>query len=330
MTYPTREHEELLRRALRVAADSVEPAGDGLERIRARLTTPRPAVAAWMMSGTEPAVLRLRPLLTRLRPLLTRLRQVTESALDRRWAGRGALRLWAGRGALRLWAGRGALRLWAGRGALRLWAGRGALRLWASRGALRTHPAWLRPAAAMAAFVVIIGSGALAIRALQHTIRQTGVPTSLGVPEGTSSGQSGRGLNSKGHKVLSPVPPVPLVAPSLPEFWPLRTTTGTPPPRTSQPTPLASPSCTPTVTQSRSPTPSPPTSPSVSPSPPPSGSPSPTPPATGSPTPTVSPTDSPAASSAGAVTQAVAAAPLSTGAGSTSGSPAPGVQTGTC
>jgi len=303
MTYPTREHEELLRRALRVAADSVEPAGDGLERIRARLTTPRPAVAAWMMSGTEPAVLRLRPLLTRLRPLLTRLRQVTESALDRRWAGRGALRLWAGRGALRLWAG---------------------------RGALRTHPAWLRPAAAMAAFVVIIGSGALAIRALQHTIRQTGVPTSLGVPEGTSSGQSGRGLNSKGHKVLSPVPPVPLVAPSLPEFWPLRTTTGTPPPRTSQPTPLASPSCTPTVTQSRSPTPSPPTSPSVSPSPPPSGSPSPTPPATGSPTPTVSPTDSPAASSAGAVTQAVAAAPLSTGAGSTSGSPAPGVQTGTC
>ena len=303
MTYPTREHEELLRRALRVAADSVEPAGDGLERIRARLTTPRPAVAAWMMSGTEPAVLRLRPLLTSLRPLLTSLRQVTESALDRRWAGRGALRLWAGRGALRLWA---------------------------SRGALRTHPAWLRPAAAMAAFVVIIGSGALAIRALQHTIRQTGVPTSLGVPEGTSSGQSGRGLNSKGHKVLSPVPPVPLVAPSLPEFWPLRTTTGTPPPRTSQPTPLASPSCTPTVTQSRSPTPSPPTSPSVSPSPPPSGSPSPTPPATGSPTPTVSPTDSPAASSAGAVTQAVAAAPLSTGAGSTSGSPAPGVQTGTC
>jgi hypothetical protein len=306
MTYPTREHEELLRRALRVAADSVEPAGDGLERIRARLTTPRPAVAAWMMSGTEPAVLRLRPLLTSLRPLLTslrplltrlrplltslwplltRLRQVTESALDR---------------------------------------------LWANRGAPRTHPAWLRPAAAMAAFVVIIGSGALAIRALQHTIRQTGVPTSLGVPEGTSSGQSGRGLNSKGHKVLSPVPPVPLVAPSLPEFWPLRTTTGTPPPRTSQPTPLASPSCTPTVTQSWSPTPSPPTSPSVSPSPPPSGTPSPTPTETGSPTPTASPTDSPAASSAGAVTQAVAATPLSSGAGSTNGSPAPGVRTGTC
>jgi hypothetical protein len=323
MTYPTREHEELLRRALRVAADSVEPAGDGLERIRARLTTPRPAVAAWMMSGTEPAVLRLRPLLTSLRPLLTslrplltrlrplltclrplltrlrplltslwplltRLRQVTESALDR---------------------------------------------LWANRGAPRTHPAWLRPAAAMAAFVVIIGSGALAIRALQHTITQTAAPQSLGVAEGTSSGQSGRGVNGKGHKLIQLVPvPLPLVPldPSLPKFWPLRTPTGTPPPQTSQPTPVASPSCTPTVTQSWSPTPSPPTSPSVSPSPPPSGTPSPTPTETGSPTPTASPTDSPAASSAGAVTQAVEAAPLSTGAGSTSGSPAPGVRTGTC
>jgi hypothetical protein len=285
MTYPTREHEELLRRALRVAADSVEPAGDGLERIRARLTTPRPAVAAWMMSGTEPAVLRLRPLLTSLRPLLTRLRQVTESALDRLWAGRGAL---------------------------------------------RTHPAWLRPAAAMAAFVVIIGSGALAIRALQHTITQTAAPQSLGVAEGTSSGQSGRGVNGKGHKLIQlvPVPLVPL-NPSLPEFWPLRTPTGTPPPHSSQPTPLASPSCSVTTTPPPTPTPSPPPTTPVSPTPT-SGSPSPTATGTGSPTPTASPTDSPAASSAGAVTQAVAAAPLSSGAGSTSGSPAPGVRTGTC
>jgi hypothetical protein len=299
MTYPTREHEELLRRALRVAADSVEPAGDGLERIRARLTTPRPAVAAWMMSGTEPAVLRLRPLLTslrplltrlqplltRLRPLLTRLRQVTESALDR---------------------------------------------LWANRGAPRTHPAWLRPAAAMAAFVVIIGSGALAIRALQHTIRQTGVPTSLGVTEGTSSGQSGRGLNSKGHKLIQlvPVPLVPL-DPSLPKFWPLRTPTGTRPPHSAQPTPLASPSCSVTTAPPTTLSPSPPPTTPVSPTPT-SGSPSPTATGTESPTPTASPTDSPAASSAGAVTQAVAAAPLSSGAGSTSGSPAPGVRTGTC
>ncbi len=310
MTYPTREHEELLRRALRVAADSVEPAGDGLERIRARLTTPRPAVAAWMMSGTEPAVLRMRP-------LLTRLRQVSESALDRLWAGRSALdRLWAGRSALdRLWAGRGALR---------------------AHLALRAHPAWLRPAAAMAAFVVIIGSGALAIRALQHTITQTGVPTSLGVAEGISSGQPGGGLNGQGQKLIQPVQTVPLVPldPSMPQFWPLLTPTGTPPPQSAQPTPLPSPSCSVTTTPPATPTPSPPPSPPVTPSPS-SGSPSPTGIGTGSPSPTASPTDSPAASSAGAssagaVTQAVAAAPLNSGAGSTNGSPSPGVRTGTC
>ena len=300
MTYPTREHEELLRRALRVAADSVEPAGDGLERIRARLTTPRPAVAAWMMSGTEPAVLRMRP-------LLARLRQVTESALDRLWAVRSALdRLWAGRGALR------------------------------AHLALRAHPAWLRPASAMAAFVVIIGSGALAIRALQHTITQTGVPTSLGVAEGISSGQPGGGLNGQGQKLIQPVQTVPLVPldPSMPQFWPLLTPTGTPPPQSAQPTPLPSPSCSVTTTPPATPTPSPPPSPPVTPSPS-SGSPSPTGIGTGSPSPTASPTDSPAASSAGAssagaVTQAVAAAPLNSGAGSTNGSPSPGVRTGTC
>src|SRR6266487_3988730 len=310
MTYPTREHEELLRRALRVAADSVEPAGDGLERIRARLTTPRPAVAAWMMSGTEPAVLRMRP-------LLTRLRQVSESALDRLWAGRSALdRLWAGRCALR------------------------------AHLALRAHPAWLRPAAAMAAFVVIIGSGALAIRALQHTITQTGVPTSLGVAEGISSGQPGGGLNGQGQKLIQPVQTVPLVPldPSMPQFWPLLTPTGTPPPQTPQTTPVASPSCTPTVTNSQSPSPSGSPSPSSA-SPSPTTSPTSTATSTGSPTPTTSPTDSPGASSAGAssagassagassagaVTQAVEAAPLSSGAGSTSGSPSPGVRTGTC
>jgi hypothetical protein len=46
MTYPTRDHEELLCRALHTAAESVEPAGDGLERIRARLSPSCPPRAA--------------------------------------------------------------------------------------------------------------------------------------------------------------------------------------------------------------------------------------------------------------------------------------------
>ena len=44
------DYEDLLRGALHAAADSAEPAGDGLERIRARLTTPHPLPVAWLMA----------------------------------------------------------------------------------------------------------------------------------------------------------------------------------------------------------------------------------------------------------------------------------------
>jgi hypothetical protein len=49
------DFDEFLRHLLREEADAVEPADDGLERIRARLTRPRPAPVAWVMavfSGT--------------------------------------------------------------------------------------------------------------------------------------------------------------------------------------------------------------------------------------------------------------------------------------
>ena len=45
------DHEDLLRRALHAAADSVEPSDDGLERIRARLRAPHPRPVAWMMAA---------------------------------------------------------------------------------------------------------------------------------------------------------------------------------------------------------------------------------------------------------------------------------------
>jgi hypothetical protein len=50
MSQQDRELEDLLRRALHSAADSVEPSQDGLERIRSRLTTPYPLPVAWMMA----------------------------------------------------------------------------------------------------------------------------------------------------------------------------------------------------------------------------------------------------------------------------------------
>lgn len=45
------EQEEVLRRALHAVADTIEPAADGLERIRERLSRPRPLVVAWAMAA---------------------------------------------------------------------------------------------------------------------------------------------------------------------------------------------------------------------------------------------------------------------------------------
>jgi len=51
MTQRDRDLDEILRRALHAAAGSVQPADDGLDRIQARLTTPRPLLVAWVMAA---------------------------------------------------------------------------------------------------------------------------------------------------------------------------------------------------------------------------------------------------------------------------------------
>ena len=53
MSQHHRDHEDVLRRALHSAVDSMEVSGDGLERIQARLTTPRPAPLAWVMAAPQ-------------------------------------------------------------------------------------------------------------------------------------------------------------------------------------------------------------------------------------------------------------------------------------
>jgi hypothetical protein len=45
------EQEDFLRRALHAVADTIEPAPDGLERIRQRLSRPRPVVVAWVIAA---------------------------------------------------------------------------------------------------------------------------------------------------------------------------------------------------------------------------------------------------------------------------------------
>src|SRR5215467_8041580 len=64
------EQEEMLRRALHAVADAIEPAADGLERIRERLSRPRPLAVAWLMAGwtglAQPVLLRMEPVLAEL------------------------------------------------------------------------------------------------------------------------------------------------------------------------------------------------------------------------------------------------------------------------
>jgi hypothetical protein len=64
------EREEALRRALFSAAESIEPAPDGLERIRARLTPPRPPLIAWLEGIWTGLVARARALAEDSRRLL--------------------------------------------------------------------------------------------------------------------------------------------------------------------------------------------------------------------------------------------------------------------
>jgi hypothetical protein len=242
MTHPSREYEDRLRRALRAAADSVEPSPDGLGRIRARLTPPRPVVAAWMVAETEPSMLRLRSLLTSLR-----------------------LRIGRPRGQFRPAS-----------------AGAGA-----ARHKLRTQQSWLRPVAAMAAFVVIVGSGAFAIGKLMQTSTSSLSNSATGgssTAHGSGASHGGAGVSGTGS--------------ALP-YWPGNNSHGAPggllaPPllpassKHSVPTASCSPTPTPTPSPSTSPTPTPTssTSPTATPTPTPTA----TPTATDTPTPTPTPT----------------------------------------
>jgi hypothetical protein len=60
MSRPDRDFDELVRRALHAAADSAQPADDGLDRIRARLTVPYPRPVATMVAGYCEVVSRAR------------------------------------------------------------------------------------------------------------------------------------------------------------------------------------------------------------------------------------------------------------------------------
>lgn len=243
------EPEDILRRALHQAAESVEPTTDGLSRIRTRLSTPRPLAIAWLVAAWEIVsqfvMLRLEPALAALASLLSpalraaemHLRPVTERlqpVADRLRPALGWLL------------------------AAVAWLRR-AIK---PQGGSEERPSrygWVRPVIAMAVVVLVAVGGGLALSGLPSQIAREGLNVFSSQPHG--SGGSARAPGTSGHGQNLPTPSAtsrsgatPSPSPSCsPKPKPKPTPTPTP---TPAPTPTQTPTTTPTTTPP-TPTPSP-------------------------------------------------------------------------
>jgi hypothetical protein len=224
--------EEILRRELRAAAESIEPAGDGLMQIRARLSAPRPLAVAWVMVGWT----------TVGQPALGRLDQVLGAAAE--WL-------------------RPALHPAAERLDPVFRKVRAVFTPRTGPGGRASRYAWLRPALAMAAVVAVVVVGSFALAGVPNgMISQVG--NVFGSPA-HSSHSGGHGQGVSGHARLIPTPGSSngTASPSpSPGCSPSSTPKPTPTPTPSQPVSSPSPTPSPTPTQTPSPNPS---SPSPSP-----------------------------------------------------------------
>ena len=255
------EPEDILRRALHVAAESVEPATEGLTQIRARLSAPRPLAIAWLtavwetvsqfvMLRTEAALDWLRsslrtaprtvdgllyPATERLQPLAERLRPA------RTWLAAAVA-----------------------------WLGRMIRPAQAGSEERRPRYPWVRPIAAMAAVVLVAVVGGFALSGRINEISQaaSSVFSSGQTTNGKSSGTHNSGVNGSGSGSRL-----------QPSSGPSGRNGASPSPSaTCKPKAKAKPKSTPTATPPSQPTTSPPSSspPSTSPpssSPPPSSGP---------------------------------------------------------
>jgi hypothetical protein len=215
--------EEVLRRVLHAAADSIEPAPDGLTLIRARVTSPRSASVAWLLGFGSAlagfALLGLRaaaPAWARLTPWL---RPVLEP-VQAWFADDGARHA-------------------------------------------RRRPLWRRPSVAIAAVVFAAAATGIVASGLPSAISQSSAPGSAARADGPVTGQRTSGLNGSGQPYGSSpsgrhgrrgatATPSPSCSPSGKKSG----TTPSPSQAPSQ-TPSPTPSATPSPTASPSPTPSP-------------------------------------------------------------------------
>jgi hypothetical protein len=257
------EPEDILRHALRAAAEAVEPAPEGLTQIRARLSTPRPLAFAWLLAGWETAsqfvMLRLEttldwlanslhtalrtadgllyPVAERMRPLTERLRPALPWLI-----------------------------------AAVAWVRRVIQPTQAGSEERRVRYAWVRPAIAMAAVVLVAVVGGFALSGRLNQISQAASSV-------FSSGQTttGKGGGTHNTKVNGGAPgPQPSSGPSG------KNGTSPAPTHSCRPTAKAKPKPSPTVTPST-------LSPTIQPTTPTPTTPSPSSPSPSSPSPTTPP-----------------------------------------
>lgn len=272
-----RDYEEALRRALTAAAESIEPAGDGLHRIRHRLDSPRSPRS--VLSGCADW-LELRG--TRLR---VRLEPVTE-------AGRTALRrsgpLLALVSFLR--------RVLSPKAARRVGGHRGAA---GPPGRLGSAGPWLKPVFAVSAAVAIVVVGVVILNHETGTLISPSNSVTTPSSQGSGLGSGGTTSGSKRWKFpLGVFPTQPFTGPGE---------------RKSVKTLLPAPACTPTPSPSAATTaPAGTTTPSPTATPSATGSatgPTPTPSPTDTGQPTATPTSSPATGGTATATTAAAFRP---------------------
>ncbi len=266
MSHQDQQYEEMLRRALHAAADGIEPAGDGLERIRARLSVPYPLPLAWLGAALS-------------------------------YAFRTAMGSLHGLAGLMAAAGRSARPMVPWRGLARVHpvpAGALSRRPGTQAGAAapRLHGR-LRVGAAMAAAVGIVAVGVLSMTGLPTAITQLSFYRNVIGSEPADGGQhpAEDSHGSAGQLTSPPAPDGSGPAPAVPASGAVIC-----PPaiagHTVRKKPAGHPAARPTTTPSPVPSPSPSTTPSATPTatPTPTASPSPTP----TPTPTATPTATPA------------------------------------
>jgi len=253
-----RDYEDILRDALRAAAESVEPASDGLERVRHRLHSPRSARSMLARAADWLRLYRIR-LSVRLESFRWELSQEASEQPPGARSWPAQLVAMARRAvAPRPQRGRRGRGQHAHRG--RPPAGRTA-------GGLGPAGAWFRPALAVAGVIAVVAVGVFALNRVQHPeFTPANSVTSPGSQRPPAVAGSGTPDGSQSQPVVAPnQQSSPATGPSASASSSTCSPTPTPS-KTAKPT--ASPSVTPTPTQSETGGPTPSTTPSDSGTPP--------------------------------------------------------------